>query len=246
MNLNLPLRRRWRLAVGAMLAFTLIAIFGSRSKAENRLPILSAPAAASAGEQIRPANFGSPAAADSQAVAAGGTEQKPAPADVGLAGMGPNGKCTEQRLVTDINTNINAKPPRDSKENVGKPEDVDKDIHPVCDPSQTFAHYAMTPRVWTPLCYCWEAPSLCYGPLYFEESNLERYGYSQTYLRRVQPLVSSAHFFGTIPTLPYLMVAEPSRECVYTLGQYRPGSCVPFQWNYPYFSPCAPGQMGDK
>src|SRR5208283_3445366 len=77
-------------------------------------------------------------------------------------------------------------------------------------------------RVWTPLCYCWEAPALCYGPLYYEETNLERYGYSQTYLRSVQPLVSSAHFFGTIPTLPYLMIAEPSRECVYTLGQYRP------------------------
>jgi hypothetical protein len=94
-------------------------------------------------------------------------------------------------------------------------------------------------RTWTPLCYYWEAPALCYGPLYFEETNLERFGYSQTYLRTVQPLVSSAHFFGTTITLPYLLLAEPPGECVYTLGEYRPGSCVPFQWNYPYFSPAA-------
>ena len=47
------------------------------------------------------------------------------------------------------------------------------------------------------------------------------------------------HFFGATVALPYLLLVEPPRECVYTLGEYRPGSCVPFQWNYPYFSPAA-------
>ena len=83
---------------------------------------------------------------------------------------------------------------------------------------------------------------MCYGPLYFEETNLERYGYSQIYLRPVQPLVSSAHFYGAAFTLPCLLVAEPPQECVYTLGEYRPGSCVPFRWNSPYFSLALPWQ----
>ena len=101
----------------------------------------------------------------------------------------------------------------------------------------------MTARAWSPLCYFWEAPVLSYGPLYFEETNLSAYGYSQTYLRGVQPLVSRHHFFGTVAVTPYLLLAEPPHECVYTLGEYRPGSCVPFQWNYPYFSPCRVGAM---
>ena len=61
----------------------------------------------------------------------------------------------------------------------------------------------------------------------------------QTYLRGVQPLVSACPFLRHGIHAAHLLVAEPPRECVYTLGQYRPGSCVPFQWNYPYFSPCA-------
>lgn len=72
----------------------------------------------------------------------------------------------------------------------------------------------------------WKAASFCHQPLYFEDVNLERYGYSSGYL---QPAVSAAHFFATVPLLPYKMVVEPPCDCVYTLGYYRPGSCAPHQ-----------------
>jgi hypothetical protein len=90
-----------------------------------------------------------------------------------------------------------------------------------------------TSRPWPLHCYWWEAPAVCHRPLYFEQVNLERYGYS---CGLAQPLASAAHFFGTIPALPYLLAAEPCRECVYTLGHYRPGSCAPLQRHYPPLS----------
>ncbi|HPM83089.1 MAG TPA: hypothetical protein PLF81_20435 [Candidatus Anammoximicrobium sp.] len=86
-------------------------------------------------------------------------------------------------------------------------------------------HAAGTNRPWPLYSYWWEAPAVCHQPLYFEQVNLERHGYS---CGIAQPIVSAAHFFGTIPALPYLMAAEPCRECVYTLGHDRPGSCAPF------------------
>ncbi|MGA2256076.1 MAG: hypothetical protein ABSG53_15625 [Thermoguttaceae bacterium] len=86
------------------------------------------------------------------------------------------------------------------------------------------------------ICYAWDAPATCNNPLYFEDANLERHGYSLRYFRMFQPVVSGAEFFATIPTLPYQLTATPPCECVYTLGQYRPGSCVPYQINYPPWS----------
>lgn len=80
-------------------------------------------------------------------------------------------------------------------------------------------------RDWMASAYIWQAPVFCHQPLYYEEVNLERHGYS---FGVVQPAVSAAHFFGTTALLPYKFVAEGRRECVYTLGHYRPGSKVPF------------------
>jgi hypothetical protein len=73
----------------------------------------------------------------------------------------------------------------------------------------------------------WSSTGLCHGPLYFEEVNLERYGYQCRPC--LQPFVSGAHFFLTVPTLPYQMTVHPPRECIYTLGHYRPGSRAPWQ-----------------
>ena len=81
-------------------------------------------------------------------------------------------------------------------------------------------------RDWSPMEYNWEASALCHGPLYFEELNLERYGYTWGVW---QPAVSAVHFFGTIPLLPYKMVVQPPHECIYTLGYYRPGDRAPRQ-----------------
>ncbi len=87
--------------------------------------------------------------------------------------------------------------------------------------------------LWHPMCYCWEAPALWHRPLYFEEINLERYGYSCRRMCLFQPVVSGARFFATVPALPYLISARPPCECVSTLGHYRPGSCVPYRCHRP-------------
>jgi hypothetical protein len=90
-------------------------------------------------------------------------------------------------------------------------------------------------RFWGSTVYAWDATCLCHRPLYFEETNLERYGYGCC--ETLQPAASAAHFFGTIPLLPYCMAVDCPAECVYTLGQYRPGSCVPKRYVWP---PCSP------
>ncbi len=76
--------------------------------------------------------------------------------------------------------------------------------------------------------YDWAASGFCHRPLYFEEINLERHGYTRGIL---QPVISGAHFFGSIPLMPYKVVAHPPRECTYTLGHYRPGTPAPRRWH---------------
>jgi hypothetical protein len=84
---------------------------------------------------------------------------------------------------------------------------------------------AFEPRMWCDSLYMWKASALCHKPLYFEHMSLERYGHSWHPFE--QPFVSAAHFFGSIPILPYKMGIEDPCECVYALGYYRPGNCAP-------------------
>ena len=53
------------------------------------------------------------------------------------------------------------------------------------------------PRQWPQITYNWKAAALCHKPLYFEQVQLERYGHS--WGPYVQPIMSGAHFFGTLP-----------------------------------------------
>jgi hypothetical protein len=91
-------------------------------------------------------------------------------------------------------------------------------------------------RDWPLTCFHWEASALCHQPLYFEETNLERYGYSPHGLRLFQPLLSAGNFFLTAPLLPYKMGAQPPHQTIYTLGEYRPGSPVPYRIRHPQLS----------
>lgn len=84
----------------------------------------------------------------------------------------------------------------------------------------------MTPRNWSPLSFTWKASNLCHNPLYFEDVNLERYGHSHGPI--AEPLIQTAHFFGSVLVLPYKMGVHHPRECIYTLGYYRPGNCAPW------------------
>jgi hypothetical protein len=84
-------------------------------------------------------------------------------------------------------------------------------------------------RAWAQTTYLWKASALCHKPLYFEDEQLERYGHS--FSPCCQPLISGAHFFCTLPVLPYCMGVKPPMECEYALGHYRPGSCAPYMIN---------------
>ena len=81
-------------------------------------------------------------------------------------------------------------------------------------------------RGWIPSTMAWKASDLCHKPLYFEEVQLERYGHTSGPI--TQPVVSGAHFFLNIATLPYKMGLHPPNECRYPLGYYRPGNCAPW------------------
>jgi hypothetical protein len=80
-------------------------------------------------------------------------------------------------------------------------------------------------RDWPVITYTWKASALCYKPLYFEQAHMERYGHSWGPV--LDPVLSGAHFFATLPVLPYKMGVETPCECIYPLGYYRPGSCAP-------------------
>jgi len=111
-------------------------------------------------------------------------------------------------------------------------ENVNLNIHLEGTPGRDYpfecevgqGHYE--PRQWAEVNYNWKASALCHKPLYFEQAQLERYGH--TWGRCLQPMVSGAHFFSTLPILPYKMGLKTPNECIYTLGHYRPGNCTPY------------------
>ena len=88
---------------------------------------------------------------------------------------------------------------------------------------------AYQPRRFASTTFTWKAAGYCHKPLYFEDWNLERYGHSRGVL--ADPWISAAHFFVSLPVLPYKMGVQAPWECVYPLGYYRPGSCAP--WTCP-------------
>lgn len=82
----------------------------------------------------------------------------------------------------------------------------------------------------------WSASSLDHKPLYFDDVPLERYG--QSVCPPLQPAISAARFFGTLPIMPYKIGIDHPMRCISTLGHYRPGSptpcihqSVPFSWD---------------
>jgi hypothetical protein len=80
-------------------------------------------------------------------------------------------------------------------------------------------------RDWTLSTFTWTASALCHKPLYFEQPQVERYGHTRGPV--IQPVLSAAHFFGSVFVLPYKMGLNPPTECQYALGYYRPGNCAP-------------------
>ncbi|HEY2148503.1 MAG TPA: hypothetical protein VGH32_11235 [Pirellulales bacterium] len=150
----------------------------------------------------------------------------PATIAPGPAGLSPN---ESQENVTTT------KAACDQERDALKANTIDKvrlDIRPIITGSDVLPgecrleEVRFNVRSWDGITYTWKASALCHKPLYFEEVAVERYGHSRGPI--LDPLVSAAHFFITVPLLPYEMGVEPPHECEYTLGYYRPGSCAPW------------------
>jgi hypothetical protein len=108
-------------------------------------------------------------------------------------------------------------------------EGTEGDDYPCdCSLGRDFDAPKYVARNFSPTLFTWKAASLCHKPLYFEDVQLERYGHSWNPI--IQPFMSGAHFFVSVPLLPYKMGLKPPHECVYTLGYYRPGNCAPYMF----------------
>ncbi|MFM8187878.1 MAG: hypothetical protein ACKN85_05290 [Pirellula sp.] len=81
-----------------------------------------------------------------------------------------------------------------------------------------FKHWPETSSQWT-------SPAFCFKPLYFEQTNLERYGLG--YPCPTNALVSGTRFFADAAFLPFHALRQPPHSCQFTLGHRRPGDCNP-------------------
>jgi hypothetical protein len=128
------------------------------------------------------------------------------------------------KSIGELTTNINV--PEDLRVREGMKQVVLDDHECKLDFQDPRALEPSMRQRWAPITFTWKASGLCHKPLYFEDVQLERYGHSCGPF--LQPIASGAHFFLTVPLLPYKMGLEPPDECMYSLGYYRPGSCAPY------------------
>lgn len=74
---------------------------------------------------------------------------------------------------------------------------------------------------------------VCYGRLYFEEKNADRYGWE---FGPLQPLVSTGHFVKDYIFLPYHFWTRPCQRYECSAGYCLPGDPVPYLIYPPEFS----------
>jgi hypothetical protein len=75
------------------------------------------------------------------------------------------------------------------------------------------------------LIYAYVPGTFCHHPLYFEQRLAERCGQHGHCL--AEHATATAHFFGTVPGLPYLMGRECPHSCVPATGYSKCGDCLP-------------------
>ncbi|QDU88490.1 hypothetical protein Pla175_18680 [Pirellulimonas nuda] len=139
--------------------------------------------------------------------------------------------------------NINANPPKDLLTRMNDATGVFRIQNPAearfGDFDAPLFDVAYQPARFVPTGFDWVAPSLYHWPLYFEQPNVERYGHYVAVRdggNCLQSAACAAHFFATIPVLPYKLGADPCHERQYVLGCYRPGSCNPHRLIRPELS----------
>ena len=94
-------------------------------------------------------------------------------------------------------------------------------------------HHPGTTRPWNATTQYWQASLLCHEPVYFEDINLDRHGFSHGCC---QPAISGTKFFTTVAILPYLIGADPPCCEQFVLGENRPGSHACYICQRPRFS----------
>jgi hypothetical protein len=112
----------------------------------------------------------------------------------------------------------------------GKPDQIQREQTGI---AALYGNYMLTAHIPGPVrentigylqCKTWRSPNLGWQPLYFEDENVERYGYHHGLF---QPALSGACFLRGVVFLPYRMGAQHPWDCDYGLGYYRPGDCNP-------------------
>jgi len=72
----------------------------------------------------------------------------------------------------------------------------------------------------------YEEPSfVTYDRLYFQDKNAERYGWD---LGFIQPILSTARFYGDVALLPFRFAAQPCSRFDTSAGECLPGDPVPY------------------
>ena len=79
-------------------------------------------------------------------------------------------------------------------------------------------------RDWPPLAEIVEPAYLCYGRLFFEQINAERYGWD---LGPLHPLISAGVFYWDVATFPYHAATDPLRCYECNPGYALPGDPMP-------------------
>jgi hypothetical protein len=92
-------------------------------------------------------------------------------------------------------------------------------------------------RQWPPLTETVDPAFVCYRRLYFEQLNLERYGWD---LGLLSPLVSQGAFYLDLALLPYHAATDPFRRFECNRGYCLPGDPVPLllyppEWSWTGF-----------
>jgi hypothetical protein len=80
-------------------------------------------------------------------------------------------------------------------------------------------------RRWPEMREVVEPRYVCYGRLYYEDRNSERYGWE---LGIAQPIVSAANFYAHLITVPYQWGSDPCRCTDCSAGYCLPGDPVPY------------------
>ncbi len=89
----------------------------------------------------------------------------------------------------------------------------------------------------------WATSGFCHYPLYYEDAMLERHGHQR--FPYLQPFVSAARFYGSIPLAPYKWTLQGPLEERHTLGSFRPGTPAPIlRQRLPYDETAIRNQIG--